>query len=98
MLGGAAEAIVEIEIATRGVDIVPPQERRNPAPGPHAFGRPSRERQPRGGLLILLDLFNSASLRLLLNRRLVLLLSLGLVWGRRPRTLILRRNGKDGGQ
>ena len=71
MLGRAAETIVEVEIAPGGIDVVAPQEARDPAPGPHALRRPGGERQPRGCFPILLDLLLDPFFCLLLGRLLV---------------------------
>ena len=41
MLGRATEAVVEIDVAARGVDVVAPQQAGDPAAGPDAFGAPA---------------------------------------------------------
>src|SRR4029079_11061775 len=83
MLGRAAETVVEVEIAPGGIDIVAPQQARDPAPGPHALRRPGGERQPRGGFPILLDLLLDPFLCLLLGRLLVFRLLFALCLVRR---------------
>src|SRR5215467_2713879 len=81
MLCRAAETVVQLEIPASSVDVVAPEQACDPAPGPHAFRSARRQRQPRCGLSVLLDLLLDAGLGLLLGRRLVGWLLLGLLRG-----------------
>ena len=54
MLRGAVEAIVEIDIAARGIDVIAPQQAGKAASGPDTFGRTRRARELGRGLFIFL--------------------------------------------
>ena len=70
MLRRAAEAVVEVDVAARGVHVVAPQQARDAPPGPHAFGRAGGARELRFGLLVFGDRLGR-----------FLLLGLGLIGG-----------------
>ena len=80
MLRRAAEAVVKIDVAAGGVDVVAPQEARDPPAGPDAFRRPCRARQLRRRLFVFLD---GLGRFLLLGLSLLgrLLIALGLLGG-----------------
>ena len=75
MLGRAIEAIVEVDVAARGVDVVAPQQTGDAPSGPNAFGRAGRARQLLRRLFIFADGLVGGLLLGLLGR---LLIALGL--------------------